>query len=55
VKDLVRLGAYRTGHDSLSDEAVRLAPAIEAVLAQAKSEPSDPGQAFAALAGALGG
>jgi flagellum-specific ATP synthase len=55
VKDLVRLGAYRTGHDSLSDEAVRLAPAIEAVLAQAKSEPSDPSQAFAVLAGALGG
>ena len=54
VRDLVRLGAYRAGHDPLSDEAVRLAPAIEAVLTQAKTEPSDPDQAFGALAAALG-
>jgi flagellum-specific ATP synthase len=55
VKDLVRLGAYRAGHDAVADEAVRLAPAIEAVLAQPKGEPSDPDHAFAALAAALGG
>ncbi len=54
VKDLVRLGAYRAGHDAEADEAVRLAPAIEAVLAQAKAEPSDPDQTFGALAAALG-
>jgi flagellum-specific ATP synthase len=53
VKDLVRLGAYRVGHDLQADEAVRLAPAIEAVLAQAKGDPSDPDQAFAALAAAM--
>ena len=53
VKDLVRLGAYRAGHDLQADEAVRLAPAIEAVLAQARTEPSDPDQAFGALAAAL--
>ena len=53
VKELVRLGAYRAGHDAEADEAVRLAPAIEAVLAQAKAEPSDPGRAFGALAEAL--
>jgi flagellum-specific ATP synthase len=55
VKDLVRLGAYRAGNDPEADEAVRLAPGIEAVLAQAKGEPSDPDQAFGALAAALGG
>jgi flagellum-specific ATP synthase len=55
VKDLVRLGAYRVGHDPQADEAVRLAPAIEAVLAQAKGDPSDPDQAFAALAAAMAG
>ena len=53
VKDLVRLGAYRPGNDSEADLAVRLAPGIEAVLMQAKGERSDPGEAFAALAGAL--
>lgn len=53
VKELLRLGAYRAGHDAEADEAVRLAPAIEVVLAQAKSEPSDPGRAFGALAEAL--
>jgi len=54
VKDLVRLGAFRSGHDPLADEAVRLAPAIETVLTQAKGEASDPDQAFGALAAALG-
>jgi flagellum-specific ATP synthase len=53
VKDLVRLGAYRPGHDRDADLAVRLAPGIEAVLMQAKGDVSDPGEAFAALAGAL--
>ena len=55
VRDLVRLGAYRAGNDPASDDAVRLAPAIEAVLAQGKTEPSDPDQSFGALAVALGG
>jgi flagellum-specific ATP synthase len=55
VKDLVRLGAYRPWHDAQADEAVRLAPAIEQVLAQAKGDTSDPDQAFAALAAAMSG
>ena len=53
VKDLVRLGAYRPGNDPQADEAVRLAPGIEQVLAQAKGEASDPDQAFSALVAAL--
>ena len=53
VKDLVRLGAYRPGNDPDADAAVRLAPAIEAVLSQPKGEASDPDQAFSALAAAM--
>jgi flagellum-specific ATP synthase len=55
LRDLVRLGAYRPGNDREADEAVRLAPAIEAALTQAKGETSDPDEAIAALAAALGG
>ena len=36
MADLVRLGAYRTGTDPAVDEAIRLAPRIEAMLAQAQ-------------------
>jgi flagellum-specific ATP synthase len=38
IKDLVRLGAYRAGHDPEADAAVKLAPRIEAVLRQRKGE-----------------
>ena len=53
VRDLVRLGAYRGGHDPVADEAVRLAPAVEQVLMQPKGEASDPAEAFAMLGAAL--
>jgi flagellum-specific ATP synthase len=54
MADLVRLGAYRAGADPAVDEAVRLAPRIEAMLAQHKGERSSVAGAFAALAAALG-
>jgi flagellum-specific ATP synthase len=54
VKDLVRLGAYRPGNDPETDRAVKLAAGIEAVLTQSRDERSDPAEAFAALAAALG-
>lgn len=38
MADMVRLGAYRPGTDAAVDEALRLSPAIEAVLRQAKGE-----------------
>jgi flagellum-specific ATP synthase len=38
MSELVRLGAYRHGTDLEVDEALRLAPAIEAFLAQRKDE-----------------
>ncbi|HQT78303.1 MAG TPA: FliI/YscN family ATPase [Rhodopila sp.] len=46
MADMVRLGAYRAGTDAAVDEALRLAPAIEDVLRQAKGERSDLDQSF---------
>ena len=53
MADLVRLGAYRPGTDPATDEALRLAPRVEALLHQAKRERSTLPDAFAALADAL--
>ena len=55
MADLVRLGAYRAGTDPAVDEALRLAPGIEAFLAQRKDERGTVDSAFAALAQALDG
>ncbi|NKC34537.1 FliI/YscN family ATPase [Falsiroseomonas selenitidurans] len=54
MADLVRLGAYRAGTDAAVDEALRLAPRIEACLAQRKEEPvTGVAGAFAALQAAM--
>jgi flagellum-specific ATP synthase len=54
MAEMVRLGAYRPGTDVAVDEALRLAPRIEALLAQRKDEPfATPEESFAALAAAL--
>lgn len=53
MADLVRLGAYRAGSDAAVDEALRLAPRIEAVLSQRKEERTTVQEAFAALAAAM--
>jgi flagellum-specific ATP synthase len=53
MADLIRLGAYRAGADPAVDEAVRLAPRIEAFLAQRKGEHCTVAGAFAALSAAL--
>ena len=55
MEDMVRLGAWKPGADPEVDEAVRRAPAIEAVLAQEKAEADPPDAAFAKLAAALEG
>jgi flagellum-specific ATP synthase len=54
MADLVRLGAYKAGGDPQVDQAIRLAPKIEAFLSQAKGEPCSVEQGFAALQAALG-
>jgi flagellum-specific ATP synthase len=53
MADLVRLGAYRAGSDPAVDEALHLAPRIEAILAQGKGERTGVADAFAALGGAM--
>jgi flagellum-specific ATP synthase len=54
MADLVRLGAYRSGTDPAVDEAVRLAPRIEAYLSQSKEEAWNVERSFAGLAEAMG-
>lgn len=55
MADLVRLGAYRAGSDPAVDEAIRLAPGIEAVLAQGREERGTVEDAFHRLAQVLEG
>jgi flagellum-specific ATP synthase len=54
MADLVRLGAYRAGTDPAVDEALRLAPRIEALLHQGRGEVTSLEEAFAALEEAVG-
>ena len=53
VADLVRLGAYRAGGDKAVDEAIRVAPGIDALLGQAIGERAAFADGFARLAAAL--
>jgi flagellum-specific ATP synthase len=55
MADMVRLGAYRTGTDPAVDEAVTLAPRIEAMLRQDRHETTGLADSFARLRTALGG
>ncbi|HVZ99575.1 MAG TPA: flagellar protein export ATPase FliI, partial [Caulobacterales bacterium] len=54
MEELIRIGAYKPGADVGVDNAIRVRPAIEAVLAQGREEKSTFKQSFAALAQALG-
>jgi flagellum-specific ATP synthase len=54
MADMVRLGAYKRGSDPAVDEAVRVTPRIEAMLTQARDEPSNIETSFAMLRSALG-
>jgi flagellum-specific ATP synthase len=51
--ELIQLGAYRRGGDPLIDEAIRVRPALEALLAQGIDERSTIGEDVARLAAAL--
>ena len=50
LSDMIRLGAYRSGSDPKTDEAVRLAPEIEALLRQAASDRTSSEDSFRTLA-----
>ena len=53
MADMVRLGAYRAGSDPAVDEAMALAPRVEAVLQQQRDEHSNMAESFALLREAL--
>lgn len=53
MADMVRLGAYKAGSDPAVDEAVLLAPRIEAVLRQGRDDSSSIEQSFRALEDAM--
>jgi flagellum-specific ATP synthase len=53
MADMVRLGAYRAGSDPAVDEAVALAPRIEAMLRQERAERTSIAGSFAELRAAL--
>ena len=53
MRDMVRLGAWKPGADPAVDEAVQLAPSIEAMLIQPPHETTSIEDSFAALNRAL--
>jgi flagellum-specific ATP synthase len=53
MADMVRLGAYRAGSDPAVDEAVALAPRIEAMLRQSRDEGTGIEDSFASLHAAM--
>jgi len=53
MEELIRIGAYRAGADPEIDEAVRLRPKLEAVLAQGRHERTGFEAGFKALEEAL--
>ncbi len=50
MAEMIRLGAYRHGSDPAVDEAIRYHEALEAFLAQGKTEPGDLTAGYARLA-----
>jgi flagellum-specific ATP synthase len=55
MAEMVRLGAYRAGTDAVVDEALRLAPRIEAVMAQDSRAQVGIEEAFSSLSEAMAG
>ncbi len=53
MEELIRIGAYRAGSDPLLDEAIRLKPALESLLAQERDEAMTLEESNARLRGIL--
>jgi flagellum-specific ATP synthase len=53
MEELIRIGAYKPGADAFVDDAVRIRPALEALLAQARDERTSIKDGFAMLTEAL--
>jgi len=54
MADMIRLGAYKAGTDQAVDEAVRIAPRLEAMLTQGRDDATSLEGSFALLKGVLG-
>ena len=54
MADMIRLGAYKEGSDPQIDEAIRLHPAVESLLAQTKDEAASLEDGYRQLAEILG-
>ncbi len=54
ARDLIQLGAYQPGHDAELDQAVRLQPALSALLQQDMHEPAALDDSFARLCALVG-
>lgn len=54
MEELIRLGAYRPGSSAEVDEAIRLNPALEQFLAQAKDEASSIAESYSLLGQIIG-
>lgn len=54
MEDMVRLGAYKAGASPEVDQAIELAPAIEALINQGKDDRGRAGATFAALGEIIG-
>jgi flagellum-specific ATP synthase len=54
MADMVRLGAAKPGADPALDRAMRCVPRIEALLSQARDDPTGIAESFARLASCLG-
>jgi flagellum-specific ATP synthase len=55
MADLVRLGAYRAGSDPAVDEAIAVAPRLDAVLRQSREDRTSLADSFARLRAAIEG
>jgi len=55
MEELIRIGAYKAGADLAIDRAIRIRPALEAVLSQGRDENARFNESFVALAAALEG
>jgi flagellum-specific ATP synthase len=55
MEELIRLGAYRQGASAEVDEAIRLHPALEAFLKQAKDDATPLQECYARLAAIMSG
>jgi len=53
MEELIRIGAYKPGADRAVDEAIRVRPGIETVLAQGREERSSFQESFVMLSNAL--